>query len=231
MNKYLSKIGSEHTWSSKNNQDYYLICNETKVKDTTVSLKMVLDGCGSEDNSEVGVKLFSQLFNALPDEQKLDYELFESNVDLVMKKLIAINDSLAFIASNLFFTILCVFELEDRFIAKICGDGYIITNKADTVEYICFDDGQYPKYCLYNYLPEESRGIYTDGVGFETQEFLKTDYTNIGVATDGFRYVFDIPETEQYKLETLIVAKKISQIEMLVNRNQQKFKDDLTICI
>lgn len=231
MNKYLSKIGSDHLWCSKNNQDYFLICDNIQVDNTAVSLKMVLDGCGSGNNSEVGSQLFSQLFNSLPNEQKLDYNLFENNVDLIMKKLLAISDSASFIGNNLFFTILCVFELEDRFITKVCGDGYVITHKGDNIEYLCFDNGEYPKYYLYNYLPENCRGQYTDGVTFETQEFFKTEYTNVGVATDGFRYVFDISDIEQYKLQTLLADKKTEKIEMLVNRNQQKFKDDVTICI
>lgn len=228
MKNVINKIGIDHLWYNKNNQDYCLIIDEYE---NNPKLKMVLDGCGSGDSSEVGVKLFTQLFNE-HFSKEISIEKFEEQVDYIIKILLNISSNTQFIFNNLFFTIICVFELEDKFVVKICGDGYLILqNINNSIEYVSFDDGEYPKYILYNYLGNDTRDIYKDGVCFETITYPKTAYSNVCVASDGLRYIYDLPTTEKYKFEELILEKKAEKIKMLINRNHPKFKDDITICI
>lgn len=229
MAKYLSKVGNDHLWYGKNNQDYCLIIDSENEE--IPSMRMVLDGCGSGNNSEVGVQLFAQLFKEYY-ENDISPDKFEYQVGEVMKKLLSISSKTDFLSNNLFFTIVCVFELKDKFVAKVCGDGYLITRRNDdTLEYMSFDNGEYPKYILYNFLDEDRRGKYTEGVTYDTIEFSKNEFANIGVATDGLRYIHDLPDVERYKFDDLILKCQVGKIKMLINRNNEKFKDDITICI
>lgn len=228
MKNVINKIGMDHLWYNKNNQDYFLIIDDYEKNP---KLKMVLDGCGSGESSEVGVKLFTQLFNE-HFSKEISLEKFEEQVDYIIKMLLNISSNTQFIFNNLFFTIVCVFELEDKFIVKVCGDGYLILqNINNSIEYVSFENGEYPKYILYNYLDSDTRDIYKDGVCFETIEYPKDKFSNVCVASDGLRYIYELPATEKYKFEELILEKKTEKIKMLINRNHSKFKDDITICI
>lgn len=220
----VNKIGDAHYVKSINNQDYYLV---------TEKVKMVFDGCSSGKNSEVGVKLFSSLFSMIDKERLEEPELFEENVNFVFKKLLSISNDINFIFDNFCFTILAVFETEEKFIVKYAGDGYVITRKDDEIEYVCLDDGcknGYPKYYIYNYISPEFLLDYKDGVRFEEKVFSKKEYQNVGVATDGLRFAFCLDLKEQNNLKNFLIEGKSGKIKILINRNKIKFHDDITIC-
>ena len=115
----VSKLGCSHYSGGINNQDFYY---------SEDNLKMVLDGCSEAKYSEIGTRLFTQLFSTLPDKLKL--ERFESNIKITFDNLLeklkfwypdqkSLDD---FIIDNLLFTILACFETEDSFVVKMFGD-------------------------------------------------------------------------------------------------------------
>ena len=99
------------------------------------------------------------------------------------------------------------------------------------VEFIMLDDGEYPKYYIYNYVREKERlQEYQDGVSFMLHVFSKNTYRNVGVATDGLRF-FDILEPlEKNRFQEYLQEGKKGKIGMLLNRNATIFKDDISIC-
>lgn len=220
----VNKIGNDHYIKSINNQDYFFVSDK---------VKMVFDGCSSGKNSEVGVKLFSSFLSMIDKEKLEKVELFEENVKMVFEKLISISNNINFIFDNLCFTIVAVFETEENFIVKYAGDGYVIAQKDNSIEYISLEDGcenGYPKYYVYNYVEKEYLLDYKTGVKFEEKVFLKEEYQNVGVATDGLRFAFELDFSEQNKLEEFLLLGKAGKIKILINRNKIKFHDDITIC-
>lgn len=220
----VNKIGDDHYVKSINNQDYYFVSDK---------IKMVFDGCSDCKNSEVGVKLFVELFSMIDKERLENPELFEENVNLVFEKLLSISNDINFILNNFCFTIIAVFETEKDFIVKYAGDGYIINRKDDEIEYISLEDGcenGYPKYYIYNYIEPEYLLDYKEGVKFEEKIFSKENYQNVGVATDGLRFAFELDFVEQNKIKEFLLTGKAGKIKILINRNKIKFHDDITIC-
>jgi hypothetical protein len=68
---------------------------------------------------------------------------------------------------------------------------------------------------------------YKDGVSFSKLLFSKDEYKNIGVTTDGLRFVFGQIFEEEFI--NLISKNKISAAKRLINREHKYFKDDFTI--
>jgi hypothetical protein len=201
--------------------------------------KFVLDGCGSTPHSEVGAALFAQLF-AMPG-REVSAESFEAAACEVMGRLardIADND--IFRRDNLSFTILACFETSSEFVVKYCGDGYIVcVTRGGEIEVIRLDDaimredGEYPTYMIYNYiknrasLPVEYQG----GIRFKTRAFSKGAYANVGVATDGLRYVDKLEAIERARWDENLLLGKAKKLGVIINRNLPIFKDDISICM
>jgi serine/threonine protein phosphatase PrpC len=82
---------------------------------------------------------------------------------------------------------------------------------------------------VYNYTDKKYLSHYTEGVEISQKIFNKSDYKNIGLATDGLRYIFD-KEYEQEFIR-LLEQNKESAIKRLINREHKHFKDDITIVI
>ena len=241
----ICKQGSEHTFVDMNNQDFVLMLPK---------LKMVLDGCGSCACSEVGTKLFAQLFKSkyetvcatstiysektenvaegVKNENKSNIQTtFITIVKEVFATLLNICPTDEFLFNNLCFTILVCIELDDEFIVFSCGDGYILTDNGETIEFIKLDDGEYPKYYAYNYVQNiDCLQEYRDGVEFSIYHFSKPHYINVGVATDGLRFYNGLNTIEKNKLFVALKDGKMGKIGMLINRNEQIFKDDISIC-
>lgn len=216
---FINKIGYEHIEIGKNNQDFGFY----KPND-----KCVVDGCSEGAHSEVGSKLYC-LYRQFESVGNAYVSVLEAVAnDMVSNRLKASKASL--IRDYACFTILNVFDnsFEDFFLISHCGDGYIIKQKHDgTIEFEKLDDGEYPKYLAYNYLPTEYLKGYKNGVGFEFKQYSKSEYKNIGVASDGLRFVIGTPFEEE--LKRYLVAGKESAIKRLINREQKLFKDDITI--
>ncbi len=232
MSILVSKIGSLHEFEGIAKQDNLLAID---------NIKMALDGCSSDINgnwltSEIGVSLFAQLFERLPQDMRCAPERIEDCTKTVFDKLLSLAVDTRFITQNFCFTILVVYELEDKFVVKYCGDGYIITRKKevlateDDFEYISLEeecnDGC-PKYYIYNYIQTE---LYSNGVTFKTREFSKEEFANVGVATDGLKYLLNLGFEVKRKFEDNLKADKAGKIRLQIARNSESIKDDITIC-
>lgn len=251
----VSKVGVEHSRCNVNNQDFAF---------NFMNLKVITDGCGSGKHSEVGTRLFGQLFsrevvkfmNCVKNKNvaktkkyvvgkdmkefatyiengKIPEEAFIGIVNSVLEIMLNLCSDTAFIFENYCFTILACFEYEDEFVVYSCGDGYIIKEDKEGITFEKLDDGEFPAYYIYNWIDPEKLSGYKEGVDFKVSRYTKTEYTNVGVASDGLRFFNDLYEPEQYKFKEMLSKGKTAQIEMLINRNNQKrsiFQDDLSIC-
>lgn len=226
----ISKIGSDHTFANMNNQDFTF---------SLPNMKIVMDGCGSGKHSEVGVRIFGQLFSRKAKEyfdkgEAICAENFERTVNSIFEKMLELCDDTTFIFQNYCFTILVCFETEDEFVVYSCGDGYIITeNTEGVITFEKLDDGEYPCYYCYNFTDKSALAAYQEGVSFKVSRFSKEEYKNVGVASDGLRYIEGLLEIEMTKLLRFLREGKGAQIEKLINRNNLKngmFHDDISLC-
>jgi len=216
----VNKLGSDHFAEERNNQDFCV---------SLPTLKMVLDGCGSQRFSEIGTRLFAQLFTENMPET-ITKDNFEERVKETFTRLISIFPSEEYYASNLSFTILACFETEEEFIVFSCGDGYIVIDDGEKIGFMQLDDGEFPKYYIYNYVKKENLQAYQEGVSFSVHHFSKDMVKNVGVATDGLRFYEDLDILEKNKLRQALQDGKEGKIKILINRNHPIFKDDITIC-
>lgn len=208
---FVNKIGAQHLAFGMNCQDYGL------EKDT---IKLVCDGCSEGRHSEVGVKMYCHL-------SALGYSTKQ-----IFKRLVSIfGQSAASVRDYLCFTILKVVEGEAFFRVSYCGDGYIILE--DLEGNLSFEElggGEYPKYFAYNYCDTDMLTHYKDGVEFVEKDFSKKEYQNVGVASDGLRFIIK-SENDALKEEfaALLKARRTVAVKRFINRNQKLFRDDITI--
>lgn len=222
------KMGSDHNFANINNHDFAF---------NLLNMKVVTDGCGSGKHSEVGTRIFGQLFARKVKEyydkgEAIDKSNFISVVDGIFKQMLNLCSDNSFIFENYCFTILVCFELENEFVVYSCGDGYIIKENSNGIEFEQLDDGEYPCYYVYNFIEDKSCLVeYKDGVTFKITRFNKEEYQNVGVATDGLRFYENLDDDiEKRKLIDFLHEGKGPQIEKLINRNTIKFHDDISIC-
>ena len=224
------KMGSDHNFANMNNHDFAF---------NLLNMKIVMDGCGSGKHSEVGTRIFGQLFARKAKEyfdkgESVCEENFIEVINSIFEKMLELCNDISFIFQNYCFTILVCFETEDEFVVYSCGDGYIIKENDEGVSFDRLDDGEYPCYYIYNFITDKSTLIeYKDGVNFKVTRFAKTDYFNVGVASDGLRYAENLLDVERAKLMKFLHEGKGPQIEVLINRNNRKnemFHDDISIC-
>lgn len=219
----ICKQGNGHYLDGINNQDF---CYMEK------NLKLLTDGCSEGKFSEVGTRLFNQCFSLI--ENRFEVDKFEENVK---QTFIRISSMLydkgeekikEFIVNNMLFTIIACFELEDKFVVKCIGDGYIITvNSEDTVSYIRLFYGKKPPYYAYNFLSTDS---YKNGLEFKTFEFSKESFKNIGLASDGIAPIVDKRIDED--LTPFILGQETKYTpEGIIKSNQSSLYDDITILI
>lgn len=210
----LSHIGTDHIYAGKNNQDYKL-CGP--------NMKFVFDGCGSGSSSEVGSRLFTQLFmqegtELMKNGETIGEENFEEIVKKVFERMTSISKEPSFLFNNYCFTILACFETETEYVVLSCGDGFIILDDGKNISFQKLDDGEYPKYYIYNYI--EDKGVlkeYKDGVRFTVNRFSKERYQVVGVATDGLRFYSELSEQDQAKFARSLHAGNSGQIERMIN--------------
>ena len=222
---FINKIGTHHLEYGENCQDFGKY--ETLDDDIYKVHKLVCDGCSEGKHTEVGAKLFT-LMNTSP-----------GTVGVDMQKLVnAIGSDPSTIRDLLCFTILDIWDIysseEDYnvFSLHYCGDGYVITqDHEDNINFIKIDDGEFPKYYAYNFINDKSKlSHYQDGVEFTHRIFKKSEYKNVGVASDGIRYIVNC-EDENLKNEFIDILKQNKEIKMkrFINKHQSIFKDDVTI--
>ena len=218
----VSKIGADHNFRGANRQDFGIIFNNVKLS---------LDGCSSGKFSEIGVGLFAQAMS----KRKITASNFDHVVYEEMRRLawgLGFNDQDLF--ENFCFTILGVVETESEFVVFSCGDGYIfaITNdeKLEVIDLDC-DYNNYPPYFVYNLMNPDSLSDYKDGVRFEIRQFRKDKYTNVGVGSDGYRFVENLDNAEQVRFEEALLKGRPGRIGQIINRNATTFRDDITIVL
>lgn len=207
---FVNKIGQEHITMGMNCQDYGYEDDLNKV---------VCDGCSEGLHTEVGAKVFCHLF---PHD-------FPANI--FEKWLVPMfGDSNSSIRNFLCFTILHVYEMRNTFEVSNCGDGYIILEDHEgNISFEELSDGEYPKYLAYNYCSQESLKYYKDGVKFDYRVYSKEEYKNVGVASDGLRYILRLDEELVNEFIELLKLRNAVKIKRFINRNQKALKDDITI--
>jgi hypothetical protein len=223
----ISKTGADHLYAGVNRQDFAL---------DLPNLKLVLDGCGSMQFSEVGVALFGQL---LTDEcskreqtgqQPIGPNDFEVVVEEIFCQLTTLFSTDMLKLQNLSFTILACFELENEFVVLSCGDGFVLASKDDCMFELVLDDGEYPKYFVYNLLEDTTAlETYREGVQFSSIRLPKSQYDNVGVATDGLRFAKQLTRVDLYNFYDYLRQGRGGKVAMLINRYSGTFKDDISI--
>ena len=222
---FVNKIGKDHIEIGKNNQDYGF---ELK----NIFSKLVCDGCSEGHSTEVGAKLFSYVLEKY-------YEISNADVITTIKECFdyatacfdIVSMSHETIRDFLCFTVLHASKNESNFVVNYCGDGFII--KQDINGDISFEelsDGEYPKYYIYNKADKDKLKYYKDGVEFSTIEISTSEYINVGIASDGIRFVVN-SDNEELKQEFCELLKLGNEVKMkrFINRNSSLFKDDVTI--
>lgn len=218
----ICRQGNGHYLNGLNNQDFcYMEQN----------LMLLTDGCSACEFSEVGTRLFIQQFSRL--DNRFDVNKFEPNVEKAFSKICSIvpnysSEKNEFIANNMLFTIIACFELEDKYVVKFIGDGYIITvNHENMVSYIRLFYGKTPPYFAYNKIKANA---YQDKLKFKTFEFLKKDFKKVGIASDGIAPIAENKIEENF--DALIIGEDSKYTpEGIIRSHQSSFYDDVTILI
>ena len=217
----ISSQGFGHFTQGLNNQDFGI---------ETPRMLLVLDGCSGAKYSEVGTKLFAQVF--LRKEECDNHEKFEDNVKEVFDELIGMMGKYypskeelekEFIMDNLLFTIIACFKTEDKYIVKIFGDGYVVTqNQQGLYSYMKFSYGKYPPYFAYKYCSDMNFQNYQ----FKTFEFDRKVFPKIGIGSDG---ILPMVKGELIGADNLIFNANKKMLENAIKGQRQSFSDDVTI--
>ena len=191
---------------------------------------LVLDGCSAGKYSEIGTRLFAQVFSRKKDYD--NHETFENTVKEVFEEIMDMMSKYycgekdfedEFIMENLLFTIIACFEAEDKYIVKLFGDGYIFTiNKENLISYMRLAYGKCPPYYAYKYC----EGTNMQNSQFKTFEFDKKIFSMVGIASDG---ILPIVKGEVIGADNLIIAKNALMLENAIKSQKTAFYDDVTI--
>ena len=217
----ITSQGFGHFTQGLNNQDFGI---------ETSRMLLVLDGCSGAKYSEVGTRLFAQLFSR---KEKCDsVEEFENNVKSVFDDIIEMMEKYypnreelekEFIMENLLFTIIACFETETERIVKLFGDGYVITqNCQGNVSYLKYSYGKCPPYFAYKYCELPKFKDYE----FKTFRFDKKTFPKIAIATDG---IMPIAKGDVKGLDVSILDGNKVVLESGIAIQKQSFYDDITV--
>ena len=219
----ISTQGFVHFTGGTNNQDFGM---------ETSRMLLVLDGCSEAKYSEVGTRLFAQIFSR--KEECDNHEKFEDNVKEVFDEILGMmeryyptKDELEkdFIMDNLLFTIIACFKTEDRYIVKLFGDGYIVTkNLHGLLSYMKFSYGKYPPYFAYKYCKDMNFQDYQ----FKTFEFDKKVFPQVGIGTDG---ILPIAKGDLKGVDTFVSQGNAAMLFAAIKTQRQSFGDDVTIAM
>lgn len=220
---FVNKIGMEHALEWKPCQDDGFVSSR---------MKCVVDGCSEGRYSHIGARLFCHLFQ--------QSESIEETFTMLTNMYPTFED----MKDHLLFTILYVTEDEESFTVHSAGDGVIIKqHHDDTFSYDVIDQDNSPSYYAYNYVPKEYLRKYQDGVEMIVRVYDKSEFKNIGVASDGLMYLLESPFKEEF--ERYLGEGKENRIKLLLNKIHRKsflhtlqhqqypepisLKDDITI--
>jgi hypothetical protein len=224
-------MGSEHAAYGKNNQDFGIEISNCAC---------IVDGCSEGLHSEVGAKLFIKYFQErLMSRRDPSFPITEMGLittfEDVWRVIIGYDKSVEplywdDVKNYLCFTIVLLQEFDGYWDILIAGDGGIITQTHDKMEFLSINHSDTPPYLAYAYLPQfqslENR--------FQHFVFRKKEYEAIGIASDGLGYVIGTDYEQEFK--ELLLHRKEFAIKRLINQLNQKsahvngfFKDDITI--
>lgn len=186
-----------------------------------------------QSTQRYGTRLFAELFTTINN--YTDVNMFEKNVDFVFTKLINdlkkwFNDHslFEFITENLLFTIIACFKEKDKYIVKLFGDGYIITqNLNNTLSYISLSYGMAPPYYAYKYT--DVKHEYIEKYNFKTFTFNRNEFKKVGIATDGIRPIAreNLNDFDAF----LIHNENIELAKRFIIKHRALFNDDVTMGI
>lgn len=204
----------------------------------TNGVKIVCDGCSEGKHSEVGAWLFVR--KTLNNTE--DYCDKAHGIEYLADTMLDVQSNICthtwygddpnpqLIKDYLCYTILMsVKVMHEQFITYVCGDGYIILQKDGDIRFVKVDNGEYPKYFSYNYIDSSKLKHYKDGVEFDVSEW--EGYENVGIASDGIRFVADLPEEHPLKKEfkSILLSGKELKMKLFINRHEKLFQDDVSI--
>lgn len=208
---FINKIGMEHVESGMNCQDYGFIGDKTSY---------ICDGCSEGKHSEVGAKLFCHM---IENSGHSINDIFKKMMDVVSRYPVDLKNFLCF-------TILRLYNGRDIFSVKNCGDGYIILQDHDgNITFEELSDGEYPKYYVYNYIDKDHLNHYKDGVSFSENVFSKEEYANVGIASDGLRFILQADDDLKQEFIDCLKSGNEVKTKLFINRNHKIFRDDVTI--
>ena len=200
-------------------------------------LKVVCDGCSEGAHTEVGAKLFCKMLidkyanfvnkgKRFIDVPALMRTVFDELVQLI-------GDNPQDIKDYLSFTIIVAENIPDSLYSYVyyCGDGYYLLESEYGVGFKKLDCGEYPEYLAYNYVDGGKMKQYSDGVTINMIEL--EDGFNIGVASDGIRFVADLDDDNPIKKEfrDILSSGKDMKMKLFFNRNASIFQDDFSIVL
>jgi len=228
---FINKIGQYHLDYGINNQDYGFECNSADNR----IVKCVLDGCSEGEHSEVGVKLYAFYleryikFNVTVNKRTLITRHYDKLLWSILSDMTVYED-VNLMLNYFCFTIVNCFEFDDQFRVDSLGDGCIILQKHDdTIEFVELKNrNEGNEYLVYNFIDPKYLTDYKDGVEVIHNYFSKEEYKNVGVATDGVRYILDNSVLKD-EFKQLLLKGKENMIKLFINRNQKVLQDDITI--
>lgn len=222
----ITSQGFGHFTDGLNNQDFGI---------ETPRMLLILDGCSDAKYSEVGTRLFAQLFSRREEFDSL--EKFEENVKNTFDEIILMIEKyyptrkeleMEFIMENLLFTIIACFKTEDKYIVKLFGDGYIVTqNKSGLVSYMKYSYGKCPPYFAYRYCECFENEDFKN-YQFKTFYFDNKIFPKICIATDG---IMPIAKGDVEGVDNFLFEGNEEYVNATINTEKQSFFDDITLGI
>ena len=213
------KQGHSHLTSGINCQDSGCV---------TDKIKFVADGCGESTNSEVGAQL-AALHMHITENPSIQ-QLYEN----LYTKLIA-NASLDTIKNYFLFTTLLLEETDTTFELSYIGDGYVILiDHHNKITYMNLEEPGPPPFGAYNFIDPKRLAYHHEGVEIKRIAFSKNDFLNVGVATDGLRFISHLDKVLMDEFETLLLRAMNGcslRLKLFINKHHSVFQDDITIAI
>jgi len=221
QNIAISQPGEGRKERKEQNQDYCV---------SVGNIAVVLDGCGSASQSEIGAKMFGEAIRK--NSLKLNPQNFEKFINDCMFKCYKSRTEKDFI-NKFQFTILLCFEESDRFIVFSSGDGYIITinnsNKLELIEIINQLEENAPEYWSYNMMDNQKRNI--DIFPFKKLIFSKKEYSNVYVSSDGIRFIVNGEKLLFDEFCELLNEKNSEKLSDFFKESEETLKDDTSIAM
>ena len=213
------KQGYSHLTSGINCQDSGCV---------TDKIKFVADGCGESTNSEVGAQL-AALYMSTVKEPTI------TSLYAYMHRQFISDAALNTIKNYFLFTTLLVEETDTTFEVSYIGDGFIIMiDHYDKITYTNLEESGPPPFGAYNFIDPKRLAYHYEGVEIKRISLSKQDFKNVGVATDGLRFLGKLDRPLMDEFETLLLRATEDnplRLKLFINKHHSIFQDDITIAL